>query len=736
MHSLRARLAVVLILATAGSASAQPPAADALAPMKAAVASAERALSENERQIAESDYRTALFAGWMAMGALASADGRFTDARDAFTRASTAIVDSGAALQSLAMIDLRLGDAEAAIPLLTKLSAAQPKNMPLQRLLAQAFVAARQPDQAVQILLEAHNAAADDIETTFALATGYLRLGKVDAARPLFAQLTEARPRPETWVLIGRAYRDAGRYEDARTALKRALALNPRVHHAYYYLGTAAVMQDGVVRVDEAIADFRRELAISPGDPATTMLLGMALVEAHHEAEALPILESVAGRPGAGAREFQYLGRCQLAVGRAADAVISLRKAIAASTDMPPGSAVGNLHYQLAQALRAAGDAQAADAEFAFAANAAANRADTLRDTLQRYLTETGDAPGEEPPAFALDSGPVAKLPPEARQVLRGQAATALASVYLNLGVLDAQAGRFARAAGLMQEGAALDPALPRLQYSLGVVCFNAQQYDRAAPALERALEAEPQNAEARRMLALASLHTQAFARAAELLQADPELQRNASLQYAYGVALVHSGHAADAERLFSSLLASHADDPQLTVLLGEAHAEQGDYDGAIAALRRAIALKPDIADANRTLGIIYMKQGKLPEAAAALRAELASHADDLAARSTLATVLDMNGEQPQALEELGRVLQMRPNDADARYLMGKILLARGSPVDAVEHLEIAARLAPDDANIHYQLGQAYQKLGRGADAQKEFDRFQQLKASRHGGSE
>ena len=729
------RLAVVFSIAIAGSSSAQP-LGDPLGPMKAAVASAERALSENERQIAESEYRKALFAGWMAMGALASADGRFADARDAFTHASTAIVESGDALQSLAMVQLRLDDAAAAIPLLTQLSAAHPKQTALQRLLAQAFVAARQPEQAVQVLVEAHNASPDDVETTFALATGYLRLGKLDAARPLFAQLAEVRPRPETWVLIGRAYRDAGRYEDARTALKRALTLNPRVRHAYYYLGTAAVMQDGVVRVDEAIDDFRRELVVSPGDPASTMLLGMALVEAHHDSEALPLLETAASREGAGFREFQYLGRCQLALGRAREAVVALRKAVAASAGVPPGSAIGNLHYQLAQALRAAGDAQAADAEFAIAANAAANRADTRRDTLQRYLTDAGDAPGEEPPSFSLDSGPLAKLSGEARQSLRASAATAIASVYLNLGVLDAQAGRFSRASDLMQEGVSLDPALPRLQYSLGVVCFNAQQYDRAVPALERALQDDPHNADARRMLALASLHTEAFARAAELLQNDPELQRNTSLQYAYGVALVHSGHAADAERLFSSLLAAHADDPQLNVLLGEAHAEQGDYDGAIAALRRAIALKSDVADANRTLGVIYMKQGKLAEAAASLRAELVSHADDLAARSTLATVLDMSGNESQAIAELGAVLRARPNDPNARYLMGKILLAGGAATDAVEHLEIAARLAPKDANIHYQLGQAYQKLGRTADAQKEFDRFQQLKAERRGGAQ
>ena len=99
--------------------------------------------------------------------------------------------------------------------------------MDLRRLLAQALVSNRKLDEAVQVLEEAHTVAPDDIETTFALATGYLRVKKVDAAERLFDQLTRARPIPQTYVLIGRAYRDAAQYQRARTALEHALALDP-----------------------------------------------------------------------------------------------------------------------------------------------------------------------------------------------------------------------------------------------------------------------------------------------------------------------------------------------------------------------------------------------------------------------------------------------------------------------------------------------------------------------------
>jgi tetratricopeptide (TPR) repeat protein len=712
----------------------KPAAADPIAPVNAAIARAEAALAGEERQLADSRYREALYTGWMLLGAIASADGRYPDARDAFQQASAAIVDSGDALQSLALVDLRLNDAEAALPILTKLVAARPEDIGLKRLLAQALIVGKRPAEAVQMLEEAHGAAPHDLETTFALANAYLRVKKPDAARPLFAKLNAARPVAETYVLIGRAYRDAALYADARAAFQKALDMNPRVRHAHYYLGSTAVMEGGVVRVDEAIQEFQREIAIAPGDPATSLLLGMALVEAHREQEALPHLDVAARQPDAGWRTFQYLGRCQLALGQARSAADAFRKAIDLSADIPAESRLGNLHYQLAQSLRQAGDTAAADAEFKAASESAADRLTSTRDSLQRYLAGAGDLPGAPPPELSFDAGAIGTLAQPARAALRAQTATALARVYLNLGILQVQEKRYARAVALMQSAAALDSNLPRLQYSLGVAAFNAEQYAVAVAALDRASAADPANADARRMLALASLNARAFDRAVDLLKTDPDLQRDPSLQYAYGIALVHSGHAADAERLFSSLLAAHRDNPQLTVLLGEAHAEQGDYDGAIAALQRAVQLKPDIADANRTLGVIYLQQGKLPEAVAALRAELVSHPSDASARYTLAMVLDQEGHQDEALTEVSRVVQARPQDADARYLIGKILLARGSAADATEHLEIAARLAPHDANIQFQLAQAYQKVGRTADAQKAFERYQALKEKRRGG--
>jgi tetratricopeptide (TPR) repeat protein len=494
----------------------------------------------------------------------------------------------------------------------------------------------------------------------------------------------------------------------------------------------AAVMNEGIARLDEAIAEFQRERTVSPDDPLNNLRLGMALVEARREREALPPLERVAQLPHPPAGAFEYLGRAQLGAGRATDAIATLQRALAAAAaSKADAGRIGHLHYLVATALRAAGRPGDADAHFAEAQRASAARADTDRERLARYMKE-GEAPADAavPPA-PLEAPALEGVTAAARAALAPQIAGTLARTCLNLGILQAQAARFTRAAAFFDQAAALDPSLPRVQYSLGVAYFSAGEYAKAMAPLQRAIDAEPQNMEARSMLGMAAFNTAQYERAAELLGQDPQRGSDPSLGYTYGLALVRSDHVEEAKRVFASLIAAHGDSPELNVVLGQAHAQQGDFDAAIAVLRAALDKKPDVAEANATLGMIYLKQGHLAEAAAALRAELAAHAADVTTRYTLATVLDLQGQVDEALAQLRTVLGARPDYADARYLHGKILLTRGDADGAIAQLEIAARLAPEDANVHYQLAQAYQKAGKTALADEHFQTYQRLKDRR-----
>ena len=736
MKLCRRGLSVLAALVLCGTPAARAQRADPMTALNVEIASAERALRIGERQLAESHFRSALLEGWMLTGAIAASEGRLADAREAFARAAAATASSRAAEQSLAVVHLQMGEAAEALRILSSLSSLDPRNTPLRRLIAQAYVVSGQPEAALQELEEAHALVPDDLETSFALASGYARVKeKVEAAERLFAEIAAKRPLPQTHVLIGRAYRDAGAYDRATRALRRALAMDPRVKHAHYYLGVVALMSEGVVRIDEAIGEFQLERKLAPDDPLNNLRLGMALVVARREREALPLLEMAARITHPAPEAVEYLGRAQLGSGRAAEAVTTLQRALDLAAPSGDASRLGQIHYVRAMALRQAGRLAEAEAEFSDAQRASAARATSDRERLTRYMAEAGDATVVDGvSALPLEAPALEGTSATERAALARQIAGALARTCLNLGVLQAQAERFARAAAFFEQAAAIDPAYPRVQFSLGVAYFNAGQYAKATPPLERAVGTEPQNAEARRMLAMASLDTGDYSRAADLLAADPLRGADLSLQYTYGLALVRSERGAEAERVFSELLAAHGDAPELNVVLGQAHAQQGDFDAAIKILQHAIELKPDVAEANAALGIIYLRQGRLADSIRALRAELAAHAADVKTRYTLATVLDRDGHQDEALAELRTVLRARPDYADARYLHGKILLARGDAPGAVAALEIAVRLAPDDPNIRYQLGQAYQTLGKTDLAEEQFQAFQRLKDQRRKG--
>ena len=699
------------------------------AALQRALEEADSALAAGEPELAESRYRRALLEGRLLEGALEVAGGDLAAARDALVAASTASVELRRPLTALADVHLRLLDTEEAVAALRTVANRSPGDPASRRLLAQALVASGLLEQAVGELEEARGLAPDDPELAYALASGYLGVGRAEKAEALLAEVVAARPGPRTHVLVGRTWRDFGDHARARAELSRALELDARARRAHYYLATLALLDPDGARLEEAIAELRLELASYPHDPASELLLGMALVEAQQYEEALQALERATAE-GGDAEGLYYLGRCRLALGQAEAAAETLERALArAAADRVERRRVQGIEYQLAVALRRAGREAEAAPHFEAAERLSAELGERSKDRLARYLSDEAEPlDAAQMEGAGLGASPFEGLPAEQREALLAGVRGRLAHAYLQLGILRLQAGQFARAAELVSAGAGLDPDLPRVQRALGVALFNAGRHADAIAPLERARAAEPADVELGRLLAVARLETGDHAGAAELLAGDQGRASDPALQYAYALALVRSGQAAQAGQVFHELLRDHSGWAELHVLLGQAHASEKSYDEAVVSLRRALELSPTVAEAHLTIGTIRLREGKLEEAEQELRAELAHHPNDRQARYQLATVLDLTGKADEAMAELESVLAAAPDFADGRYLLGKMLLARGEAERAAAELERAARLAPRDANIQYQLGLAHQKLGRTELARAAFDAYRELK--------
>jgi tetratricopeptide (TPR) repeat protein len=703
--------------------------------MSAEIAAGERGLADQEFQLAESRFRSALFEGWLLLGSLDAVDGRLIDAKHSFELAMVTAADTQRARVALALVNLRLEQYEEAVNGLRQLLLRDPGNGPTTRLLAQALVAAGRHEEAVQELEEAHEAVPDDLEITFALATGYLRVGKLELAKDLFRRVEEQRPISPTFVLVGRTYREFLQFDDAARALETALEMSPDTPRVRYYLGTLELLKSGRDGLVEALRWFEGELKLVPDDPTTNLYYGMALVFERRFDEAEPALDIAAAWGPTRLDALRFLGSCYAEGPDPGRAVETFREALdlASEAGARPRQ-LSTIHYQLGTVLRRLGDEAAAAPHFAAAEGLASTLIDSDREQLRRSLEDSMNTEASFDIFLPEIGDPrLLDLLPEQRELSRLTIRTAMARAYLNLGVLQAQSGHPARAVDLLVLAESLDPDLPRVQFSLGTSLFDAEEFSRATVPLAKARALDPNNTDLARMLALSYLNGGAYEEAAGLLASDPDRESEPGLQYALALALVNSGQAEAATGLFDQLLVDHASWPELRVLLGQARAQDGDFEAAEETLERALALDPDVVDANETLGDIYMRQGRLEEAESALRAELRVQPHDTQTRYRLAVVLDLARKPTESVAQLVQVLAERPSFANARYLLGKIRLADGEVEEATQHLEAAAALSPEDANICYQLAQAYQRSGRRELAAIQLERYRELKRVEHG---
>jgi arylsulfatase A-like enzyme/Tfp pilus assembly protein PilF len=129
-----------------------------------------------------------------------------------------------------------------------------------------------------------------DIDVLTALGMAQAGLGRRDEALATFARARELDP-SNAMVLVnaGTVYLMAGDPVRARQAFEAALDIDQEVARAHNSLGVIAA-EEG--HLDEAVARWKRAVALDPQDYQTLFNLGITLRKLHREAEARPYLEA------------------------------------------------------------------------------------------------------------------------------------------------------------------------------------------------------------------------------------------------------------------------------------------------------------------------------------------------------------------------------------------------------------------------------------------------------------
>ena len=140
------------------------------------------------------------------------------------------------------------------------------------------------------------------------------------------------------------------------------------------------------------------------------------------------------------------------------------------------------------------------------------------------------------------------------------------------------------------------------------------------------------------------------------------------------------------------------------------------DYDGAIAAAKKAFAIDPGYSRAYSYLGMAYKEQGNAEAAVDAFREAVAIDPYNYPwAHVNMGMLLSDSEQYDEALAAFEQALQLIPDDAWTYTCMGKAYLGKGDVDAAVAAFEKAVQLAPDDLRGHQALQDALARKGGAA---------------------
>lgn len=143
------------------------------------------------------------------------------------------------------------------------------------------------------------------------------------------------------------------------------------------------------------------------------------------------------------------------------------------------------------------------------------------------------------------------------------------------------------------------------------------------------------------------------------------------------------------------------------------ARAALGDYRGAEAAFRQALAVGATHGLLHMRLGLALGAQGRHEEAVGALRHAERKSPVDTEVQLNLGNALAQSGRAEEALACYHKVLALQPDHAAAHYNLGNFHRNNGKWEEAAASYRQALALAPEDPDACNNLGVVYEQLGR-----------------------
>jgi tetratricopeptide (TPR) repeat protein/serine/threonine protein kinase len=522
---------------------------------------------------------------------------------------------------------------------------------------------------------------------------------------------------------LGSALGRQGKLDEAVAEYRKAIELDPKYAPAHNGLGLALSKQG---KADEAIAEYRKAIDIDPKDALAHNNLGFALSDQNKLDEAIACYRRAIALDPKDALAHNNLGFALYKQWKLDEAIACYRRAIA----LDPKDALA--HNNLGNALCDRGELDEAIACY--------KKAIDLEPKTAASHCELGNALGKQgkgDEAIACYKKAI-ELDPK------------LAIAHFHLGNILCYQRKLDEAIACYKKAIQLDPKLTVSVSGRADLLANPWDPKRRDPAgalriAQAVVELRPKEAAGWRSLAWARYRNRDWKGTVAAMTRVEELGSNGYSIEWFVLAMAHwqLGDKGEARRWYDKAAAwmdKNQPKSALSYAWYRVEAEElmniglsdaasclwrgiflrdyrRDYDGAIAAFRKASDLDPSLADAHFQLGVTFQRQGKLDQAVAAWKKTVELDPMDRVAHSQLAVTLHTQGKLEEAIACYRKAIELEPRDLFCRDRLAWILatcadLKLRNPAEALELARKTVELVPGYGGYWLTLGTARYRVG------------------------